>query len=146
MGTAPTATASATAVSATATTGNLPHPHYVHIRGHHVPAGCLGVGIQRAARAKISAAARRFLSKSRKTLRGLSTRLKVCVLSFRGSLIWKPSPFNFHSPRIGETENQDFTFNTTTTKTKLSKTLSFQKKCYKTSINKGIFSIKKKKK
>merc|ERR1711974_468769 len=29
----------------TATTGNLPNPHYVHIRGHHVRAGCLGVGI-----------------------------------------------------------------------------------------------------
>merc|ERR1739838_699446 len=40
---APTATASATAVSATATTGNLLHP-YVHIRGHHLRAGCLGVG------------------------------------------------------------------------------------------------------
>merc|ERR1711879_136860 len=35
-------------------TGNLPHPHYVHIRGHHVRAGCLGVGIQRAARAASS--------------------------------------------------------------------------------------------
>merc|ERR1712209_47430 len=35
---APTATASATAA-----TGNLLHP-YVHIRGHHLRAGCLGVG------------------------------------------------------------------------------------------------------
>merc|ERR1719150_2979032 len=51
--TAPTATASATAVSATATPGNSLHPHYVHIRGHHVRAGCLGVGFQQAAWAKI---------------------------------------------------------------------------------------------
>merc|ERR1712038_2172940 len=51
--TAPTATASATAVSATATPGNSLHPHYVHIRGRHVRAGCLGVGFQQAARAKI---------------------------------------------------------------------------------------------
>merc|ERR1712012_80179 len=41
--TAPTATASATAVSATTAAGNLPHP-YVHIRGHHLRAGCPGVG------------------------------------------------------------------------------------------------------
>merc|ERR1712111_255795 len=41
--TAPTATASATAVSATTVPGNLPHP-YVHIRGHHLRAGCRGVG------------------------------------------------------------------------------------------------------
>merc|ERR1711941_166226 len=52
--TAPTATASATAATAMPATGNLPHPHYVHIRGHHVRAGCLGVGIQRAARAASS--------------------------------------------------------------------------------------------
>merc|ERR1719226_256580 len=79
------ATPSATAVSATATpAGNSPHP-YVHIRGHHLRAGCLGVGersgIQQKPRAKILAtAARRFLSKSKKTLNGLSTLLKVCVL------------------------------------------------------------------
>merc|ERR1719422_651511 len=33
----------ATAVLAATTTGNSPHP-YVHIRGHHLRAGCLGVG------------------------------------------------------------------------------------------------------
>merc|ERR1711884_438469 len=32
-----------TETTATATTGNLLHP-YVHIRGHHLRAGCLGVG------------------------------------------------------------------------------------------------------
>merc|ERR1711879_973981 len=52
--TAPTPTASATAATAMPATGNLPHPHYVPIRGHHVRAGCLGVGIQRAARAASS--------------------------------------------------------------------------------------------
>merc|ERR1719245_1162021 len=47
-----------TEVSATATpAGNLPHPS-VHIRGHHIRAGCRGVGEwsgiqQKAARAKI---------------------------------------------------------------------------------------------
>merc|ERR1719150_2935817 len=56
--TAPTATASATAVSATATPGNSPQPYYAHIRGHHLRAGCLGVGEwsgiqQKAAWAKI---------------------------------------------------------------------------------------------
>merc|ERR1711963_706525 len=38
-----TATPPPTPTTATATTGNLLHP-YVHTRGHHLRAGCLGVG------------------------------------------------------------------------------------------------------
>merc|ERR1712209_184403 len=75
-----TPTAAATAVSATTAAGNLPHP-YVHIRGHHLRAGCLGLGEWSGKQQQLE-----DLSKSKKTLNGLSTRLKVCVLSFRGSL------------------------------------------------------------